>query len=199
MTSVFIMASTPMTRTGLRAMLEESGVTVVAEDGIGLSETPEADVILAAGQDLIGAAAEILSEDCVQSLLVLAEDDHPVTVLRELPLRGWGILAPDAPAQELAAAVAAVGEGLVVLPRDFTERVLQSPAMVEDLDDPLTPRESEVLELLVQGLSNKLIAGELHISEHTVKFHISSLYAKLDVSSRAEAVSQGARHGLISL
>jgi len=56
-----------------------------------------------------------------------------------------------------------------------------------------------VLELLSQGFSNRLIAGELHISEHTVKFHISSLYTKLAVNNRAEAVSQGARRGLISL
>ena len=53
--------------------------------------------------------------------------------------------------------------------------------------------------LLGHGLSNKMIARELHISEHTVKFHISSIYAKLGVSNRAEAVSQGAGHGLISL
>ena len=53
--------------------------------------------------------------------------------------------------------------------------------------------------LLGHGLSNKMIARELHISEHTVKFHISSLYSKLGVGNRAEAVSHGARHGLISL
>jgi DNA-binding CsgD family transcriptional regulator len=52
--------------------------------------------------------------------------------------------------------------------------------------------------LLSQGLPNKLIARELGISEHTVKFHVSSLYAKLGASSRTEAVSQGARRGLIS-
>ncbi|HEV3477664.1 MAG TPA: response regulator transcription factor, partial [Rubrobacteraceae bacterium] len=75
----------------------------------------------------------------------------------------------------------------------------ESPASVEELSEPLTAREREVLELLGRGLSNRLIARELHISEHTVKFHISSLYAKLEVNNRAEAVSQGARHGLISL
>ena len=67
------------------------------------------------------------------------------------------------------------------------------------ISSPLTARESEVLDLLGHGLSNKMIARELHISEHTVKFHISSVYSKLGVSNRAEAVSQGARHGLISL
>jgi DNA-binding NarL/FixJ family response regulator len=72
-------------------------------------------------------------------------------------------------------------------------------AAIQELSEPLTARESEVLGLLGRGLSNKMIARELHISEHTVKFHISSIYSKLGVSNRAEAVSQGARHGLISL
>jgi DNA-binding NarL/FixJ family response regulator len=120
--------------------------------------------------------------------------------LRALPLRGWGVVPPDAPPEELAAAANAVAQGLIVLPKPLTERLLQEPAAsIEELSEPLTAREREVLELLGRGLSNRLIAHELHISEHTVKFHISSLYAKLEVGNRAEAVSQGARRGLISL
>ena len=63
----------------------------------------------------------------------------------------------------------------------------------------LSRRERQVLDGLVAGQPNKLIARELNISEHTVKFHVSSVYAKLGVTNRAEAVSQGARRGLISL
>jgi DNA-binding NarL/FixJ family response regulator len=63
----------------------------------------------------------------------------------------------------------------------------------------LTGREQEVLQLLSQGLSNKLIARQLQISEHTVKFHVSALYTKLEASSRTEAISRGARLGLITL
>jgi DNA-binding NarL/FixJ family response regulator len=107
---------------------------------------------------------------------------------------------PDAPSEELGAAVAAVAQGLTVLPKTLAEGLLDEPATaVEELSEPLTAREGEVLGLLGRGLSNKMIARELHISEHTVKFHISSIYSKLGVSNRAEAVSQGARHGLISL
>lgn len=71
-----------------------------------------------------------------------------------------------------------------------------------DVDLPeevLTVREREVLELLSQGLPNKLIARRLHISEHTVKFHVSSIYAKLGASSRTDAVSRGVRRGFITL
>nr|WP_228035594.1 response regulator transcription factor [Oculatella sp. LEGE 06141] len=63
----------------------------------------------------------------------------------------------------------------------------------------LTPREIEVLGMLAEGLGNKAIAKRLSISEHTVKFHISSIFTKFGVSSRTEAVMLGARQGLILL
>jgi DNA-binding NarL/FixJ family response regulator len=66
-------------------------------------------------------------------------------------------------------------------------------------DEALTAREREVLELLSRGLPNKLIARRLQISEHTVKFHVSSIYAKLGATSRTDAVSRGVRSGLITL
>jgi DNA-binding NarL/FixJ family response regulator len=64
---------------------------------------------------------------------------------------------------------------------------------------PLTERESEVLGLLAKGLANKQIAAALGISEHTVKFHVSSIYTKLNVTNRAEAVREGLRGGWIAL
>jgi NarL family two-component system response regulator YdfI len=66
-------------------------------------------------------------------------------------------------------------------------------------DEALTTREREVLELLSRGLPNKLIARRLQISEHTVKFHVSSIYTKLGATSRTDAVSRGVRRGLITL
>jgi DNA-binding CsgD family transcriptional regulator len=65
--------------------------------------------------------------------------------------------------------------------------------------EPLTMRERDVLEWLSLGLSNRAIAERLGISEHTVKFHVASIYGKLGVSSRAEAVRGAARRGLITL
>ena len=64
---------------------------------------------------------------------------------------------------------------------------------------PLTDRESEVLGLLSKGLANKQIAAALGISEHTVKFHVSSIYTKLNVTNRTEAVREGLRGGWIAL
>jgi DNA-binding CsgD family transcriptional regulator len=65
--------------------------------------------------------------------------------------------------------------------------------------EPLTAREAEVLELLAEGLSNRRVAERLGISEHTVKFHVASIYGKLGASSRAELIRRAARRGLITI
>jgi DNA-binding NarL/FixJ family response regulator len=203
-TRVFVVAPTPTLRAGLRSMLaavEGNDLLVVGEAGASVPEPrlSDADVVLVADEDWLEEAALSASEDGTQSLLLLSEDEGATSRLRSISPRGWGVVPPDAPSEELGAAVAAVAQGLIVLPKDLAERLLEEPAAVEELSEPLTARESEVLGLLGGGLSNKMIARELHISEHTVKFHISSLYSKLGVNNRAEAVSQGARHGLLSL
>jgi DNA-binding NarL/FixJ family response regulator len=204
-TRAFVVAPTPVTRAGLRSMLanaEGTEVRVVGEASspTDLSELSEADVVLLADEEFLEEASIAVAEDGTQALVLISEEEHAVSRLRAMQLRGWGVVPPDAPPEELAAAVAAVGQGLIVLPKAMTERLLHEPAAsVGELSETLTTREREVLDLLGRGLSNKLIGRELHISEHTVKFHISSLYAKLGVNNRAEAVSRGARHGLISL
>ncbi len=204
---VFVVAPSPVMRAGLRSVLaavDGATVEVVGESSTLGGADPEpdllgADVVLLADEELLEEASLALAEGGTQALLVLTDDESAVGRLRALPVRGWGVVPPDAPPEELGAAVAAVARGLVVLPGPLTERLLGSPAVVEEPSEPLTAREREVLGLLGRGLPNKLIARELSISEHTVKFHVSSLYAKLGVANRAEAVSQGARRGLISL
>ena len=202
-TRVFVVAPTPMARAGLRSMLasvEDVGVEVVGESGPPADGALSAsEVVLVADEELLEETALAVSEDGTQGLVLLSEEEGAAARLRALPLRGWGVVPPDAPPEELGAAVAAVAQGLVVLPRAVAEGALAGVSAAEELSEPPTARESEVLGLLARGLSNKQIARELHISEHTVKFHISALYAKLGVGNRAEAVSQGARHGLISL
>jgi DNA-binding CsgD family transcriptional regulator len=82
--------------------------------------------------------------------------------------------------------------------------LLGSPRGLEDpegpsIDEPLTPREIEVLELLAEGLPNKAIAGRLGISDQTVKFHVSSISGKLRAANRTDAVRKAVRRGLITL
>ncbi len=202
-TRVFVVAPTPMARAGLRSMLasvEDVGLEVVGESGPPAEGALSAsEVVLVADEELLEETALAVSEDGTQGLVLLSEEEGAAARLRTLALRGWGVVPPDAPPEELGAAVAAVAQGLVVLPKAMAEGALAGVSAAEELSEPPTAREGEVLGLLARGLSNKQIARELHISEHTVKFHISALYAKLGVGNRAEAVSQGARHGLISL
>jgi DNA-binding NarL/FixJ family response regulator len=201
---VFVVAPTPFARAGLQSILESAevgaDVLVVGEaDSVVELVPPGADVVVVAGDDPLEEAARAVAEEGTQAILLLSEDDRSVPVLREFAPRGWGVVSPDAPPEELSAAIVAVIQGLVVLPRALTGRLLRGQEVVGEPSEPLTAREREVLGLLGQGLSNKMIARDLQISEHTVKFHVSSIYAKLGAASRTEAVGRGARLGLISL
>ncbi|MBD3881584.1 response regulator transcription factor [Phormidium tenue FACHB-886] len=116
------------------------------------------------------------------------------------PIRG--ILPQTATAAEITAAIEAAAAGLTVLHPDLIEALLPSQPIVPrplPAAQPLSRREVEVLEMLAEGLGNKTIAKRLNISEHTVKFHVGSIFSKLNVSSRTEAVTIGARQGLILL
>jgi DNA-binding NarL/FixJ family response regulator len=197
---VFVIAPTPFTRAGLRSMLESEDVLVVGEANSPVEPGfSGADVVVVGGDESLEEVARAVAEEGTQAILVLSEDDRSVPVLRALAPSGWGLVPPDAPSEDLGAAVTAVARGFVVLPRSLTGRLLQVPVAVDGPAESLTVREREVLELLGHGLSNKMIARDLGISEHTVKFHVSSIYAKLGAENRAEAVSLGARLGLISL
>ncbi len=104
-------------------------------------------------------------------------------------------------ATEIIAAVGAVVAGLIVIHPELAS-FGESDSAITPLPQsasPLTFREVEVLQLLAAGLDNKAIALKLQISKHTVKFHISSILSKLNVSSRTEAVTFGLRQGLIWL
>jgi DNA-binding NarL/FixJ family response regulator len=127
-----------------------------------------------------------------------AEDDADAWVLlgEEIVVRGprghaSAQLASDSSASRLRAALAAVLEGLSVRERPWLDDAPEH--------EPLTPRELEVFELLGKGLSNRDIAGVLGISAHTAKYHVGQILAKVGASTRAEAVSEGLRYGLIGL
>ena len=135
-------------------------------------------------------------------------------VLVDGPSVGWtaralragvrAILSRDSSENEIASAVSAADRGLVLLDPEVTKELASQTRAVTSVSEnvsesleELTPREVEVLRLMAEGFGNKQIAARLGISDHTVKFHISSILAKLSVSSRTEAVTQGIRMGLI--
>jgi len=112
-----------------------------------------------------------------------------------------GLLLRDLDADQLLAAAQAVARGLAVIEPSLALDLLPTagPAAEALPVEELTPRESEVLQLLAEGLTNKAIAQSLNISDHTVKFHVNAILSKLGAQSRTEAVVRATRLGLILL
>lgn len=205
MTDVAVIAQSPAVRVGLRVLLESDATLRVVGDGALLNELERAplasaEVVVLHNQS--PASIQRLPSSVRGVLFVIAEwttDWMPRT-----DGLTWGVVPADVSAEELIAAVNALDHGLIVVHPAFADRLVTPPdprdvSDPEPLIEPLTARESEVLQLIGQGLANKMIADRLHISEHTVKFHVSAIYAKLGVASRTEAVRAGARRGLIVL
>jgi len=213
MIRVLIVASSSISQSGLENLLRTSTslqvVDVISDFG-QLSENVEElqpDVVIAeiTGQDRT-LPEEILklSEEAPVATVLLVED---VNTERDLDAFRNGIkavLPRNMSPAGIVAAVEAVGVGLAVLLPEGLDSLLRegtashravSPPLVE----ALTPREIEVLGMMVEGWGNKEISTRLGISEHTVKFHVASIMGKLNASSRTEAVTSGIRHGLIML
>jgi len=209
MIALLICSPVPALRAGLRALLAGDGDITVVDAAAGLPEAlpPEVRVIVATSGALDLADRDLGTDRAV--LLVTGsapvEDQRDARALPGLGLRAWGILSSEATAEALRAAVRALAEGLVVVSPEVQALLLagEDADVEEDADggvvERLTGREGEVLRLLAQGLTNKEIAAALRISEHTVKFHVSSIYGKLGASNRPEAVRKGARRGWVPL
>jgi NarL family two-component system response regulator YdfI len=210
---IVLVASSPTVRAGLRSMFAQDGeISILAEAADLASLFPDGPIPLPSGADLIvlvdstfdpGPFNQIMEPlDTPFAVLLLSDDGRHAADLSSLPTSAWGLLSLDSDVDELLAAVHALYEGLLVAEPSLFEPLsqpLSSPAVEAELVETLTGREIEVLRLLAQGFANKQIASQLGISAHTVKFHLSSIYSKLDASNRAEAVTLGARFGLIPL
>lgn len=200
MIKVGVVAASMAMRVGLREVINNLPDMSIAAVAARLEDLPdnELDVIVAVLPAGAGGGA------CARAVLYLT--DNPAALI-DLPRPGgpaWGALPVDASESELQTAIQALAEGLWVgAPSLVGKLIVQRTATEPDESDSpsqaLTERETEVLQLTAQGLANKQIAIRLGISEHTIKFHLSSLYAKLGVSSRTEAVRAGARRGLVVL
>jgi two-component system, NarL family, response regulator YdfI len=139
-----------------------------------------------------------------ESALIILTAIHDRRMLRQgLALGIRGLLPLAAMTAEIIAAVRATANGLLAIHADFHHELFSEELLFLETESKpleiLTSRETEVLSLLSLGMTNKAIAGQLHLSDHTIKFHVGSIFEKLRVSSRTEAVSVGIRQGLILL
>ncbi len=137
-------------------------------------------------------------------VVMLTDDPRPALGVELLRRGGRAVLPRHASSEEIVAAIEAVAAGLVVLhPEAMTSlrsaSLARPGAVAAVADQRLTAREIEILGLIAEGLGNKPIAARLRISDHTVKFHIASIFAKLSAGSRTEAVTIGVRQGLIMI
>jgi two-component system, NarL family, nitrate/nitrite response regulator NarL len=193
-----VIADSALVRSGLASILRGSGaVEVVAT--LTPAEARELDAV---GLDLVvrdvprAASAEEALAQLPRELPVLAVVDSAEQA-RELILAGArGVVLRSAPAEQLETASAAVATGLHALDEESFDHALLRGSIETDTG-LLTRREREVLELVAGGLSNKLIADELGISEHTAKFHLRSIMDKLGADTRTDAVAKAARRGML--
>ena len=211
MIRILIAARSSIVQAGLEAMITREPtlqivgrITALAALESSLcSEQPDAIVLEAALlTDSHLETLAVLQQEVAIALLVAPTESYSATTL--LPLGVKAILPIDVTADELILTVEAISVGLIVLHPDVSDALLHeqpsssgSELPFDFVETPLTPRELELLQLLATGLGNKAIARQMNISEHTVKFHISSIFCKLNASSRTEAVMLGMRLGLI--
>lgn len=201
MTRVLVLSPSPVARAGLESLLRNSaGIIEVVGSAANWSEYSgeDPDVILADWENGDELSTEI-SDGAPEAALVVMADDPGLSAVADALRSGVrAVLSRHASASQIVAAIEAAASGFVVLQPGDLDGLLVNPQPAS-LAEPLTPREAEVLGMLAEGQSNKSIAHRLGISEHTVKFHVTSIMGKLNAGSRTEAVTQGIRQGLIML
>ena len=225
--TVFIVAPSLVARAGLESVVSDDANLIITGSAAEIPSAPSvfqigqtADVVLINVErekdfdSLLEFTGETESNEinfpAVVALLG-AELQTSINLTNALQNNLRGILPHNASANELIQTVKAAAQNLTVLSTEFTETLLSfgaadAPDLIGEIKfdggeliENLTTREREVLELLVEGESNKRIAHLLNISEHTVKFHVASIFGKLGANTRTEAVTQAIRRGLILL
>ena len=195
-------------RSGLGAFLlafddlELVGEAGGGEEAVRLCEQLRPDVVL---MDLVmpgmdgAAATRAIRERCPQiQVIALTSFKEQELVQGVLEAGAIGYLLKNVAANELAGAIRAAHAGRPTLAPEAAQALIQATREPLSPGHDLTPREREVLALMVEGLSNPEIAKRLVVSPSTVKFHVSSILSKLGVTSRTEAVALAVQHHLVT-
>lgn len=213
---ILVVADYPLARAGLAALL--GGLDDLLVVGQATADAAWSTVIDDLAPDVVVLDLAAADEEALERLerglaarpglatvaLMAGAQADGDTLAEVLGAGARGYLPREASGEELAAAIRAAAAGFLVLSpalaAPLLERALDRPRpAAAGLEEPLTPREREVLQALAGGLTNRAIARRLNVSENTVKFHVSSILTKLDAASRAEAVALAARRGLLLL
>lgn len=195
----------PVVRAGLRAVLETEpdfsivGAAATAEEAVALAAAGGADVVLmdlqfGAGMNGTQATAAITARPGAPRVLIVTTYDTDADTLPAIEAGATGYLLKDAPPEELAAAVRTAAAGRTTLAPTVADRLMNR---LRTPHAALTRRETEVLSLVAEGLSNQAIGARLNLTQATVKSHLAHVYAKLDVDSRTAAVAAALALGVI--
>lgn len=193
--SVLLADDHPVVRMGLAAMLESAeGITVVAEaasgeEAIARAESVRPDLVLLdlrmSGMDGVEATGEILRRSPGTAVIIVTTYDNDADILRAVEAGATGYLLKGSSRGELVEAARAAARGETVLTPRIAGKLYKAKV---DERRALSARETEVLRLVSQGLTNAEIGRRLYISEATVKTHMLRIFKKLDVSDRTAAV-----------
>jgi len=197
-------------RGGVRSMLEDTEFQVVGEAASGaealvLARELKPKIVLLdirmAGGDGLDALQALKHESSQMAVVMLTTYDNPTYVARAVAGGAAGYILKGVTRDELLNGLRAVAEGEMLLnPQELVRSlrgISESAAGSEDLYEPLSSREQDVLRLLSTGLRNRDIATVLFVAECTVKTHVEHIIQKLGVSDRVQAAVWAARHGLV--
>lgn len=201
---ILLIAPSARRRCLLRERLLSAGLAPASEAAV---PSEAADVATSVGlADAVPEGREWLQALMpLQGLAVVGGPPSAVDGLRGLALTGWAALPVDVSPAQLRQALEMVDAGFAVAPSGWLHpapaagRVSRADADDHMQEASLTDRETDVLDLLAEGLSNGRIAERLGISPHTVKFHVASIYDKLDARTRTQAVRHALDRGLLHL
>jgi DNA-binding NarL/FixJ family response regulator len=214
MIRVLIADDEGLVRAGFRAILDsEDDMEVVGEaadgrEAVAMARALSPDVVLMdvrmPGLDGLQAARRVLGDTPHPKVLVVTTFDLDEYVLEAMRAGASGFLLKDAPREQLTAAVRIVARGEELLAPAITRRLIErlltsesTPPAAAGAFEALTARELEVLRLVARGLSNTEIADELFLSRATIKTHVASILAKLDLRDRVQAVVLAYETGLV--
>ena len=205
-TQLIILASTALYREAWRALLSDQpdlvvigAVAGVSELGALLGSGPQTTILVDLPTPQPHLARQLKSAAPEAGLLFLIQSFELKEILPLLQAGAMGCASRDDSVADLARAIIAVGRGEIALPPHISSRALAALARGETVGDeliePLSDREMEVLRLLAQGLTNKDIAQTLILSVRTVEAHLRSIFGKLGAHSRTEAALWAVKHG----